>query len=254
VAEVVRSLADWQTLRNSSAYAGQTVGFVPTMGALHQGHLSLASQSRAQNNRTVVSIFVNPTQFNDPKDLEKYPRTLEADMKLLSQVGVDHVIFPTFEEIYPDQYRYKITENEVSQILCGAYRPGHFDGVLTVVMKLLNLVRPTRAYFGEKDFQQLTLIKDMVDAFFMSIEIVPGPTVRELDGLAMSSRNVRLTPEDRTTAAELPKILKSAKTNEEAKAQLSHQGFRVDYVESHWGRRLAAVHLGQVRLIDNVKI
>jgi pantoate--beta-alanine ligase len=172
----------------------------------------MVEASRRENQVTVVSIFVNPTQFNDRADLDNYPRMIERDVEQLSQHGVDLVFAPAFDAIYPDNYRYKVSETEESKILCGHYRPGHFDGVLTVVMKLLNLVTPHRAYFGEKDFQQLELIRGMVGAFFMNVEIVPCPTIREADGLAMSSRNLRLNETERRIAAAFPRILREAAT------------------------------------------
>ena len=156
--------------------------------------------------------------------------------------------------MYPDDYRYKITENEFSKILDGAHRPGHFDGVLTVVMKLFQLSTPTRAYFGEKDFQQLQLIKGMVESFFLDLEIIPVPTVREADGLAMSSRNVRLTEEERTKAPEIFKAITSHRSAEEVKNHLNSLGFEVDYVTDIGQRRFVAAKLGNVRLIDNVQI
>lgn len=243
-----------ELLELQTANSKKSIGFVPTMGALHEGHLSLVKRAREENDIVVVSIFVNPTQFNDPKDLENYPRTLEKDVELLKPVGCDYILAPQYSDLYPDNYRYKVTENEVSKVLCGAHRPGHFDGVLTVVMKLLNLSKATRAYFGEKDYQQLRLIQDMAKAFFMSVEIIGMPLVRELDGLAMSSRNARLNEVDRKKATELYKILSHSKTSEDAKSQLTQKGFQVDYVEDKWDRRLAAIYLNSVRLIDNVKI
>ena len=230
------------------------LGFVPTMGALHEGHLELVRRARRDCELVGVSIFVNPTQFNDPKDLEKYPRNLERDMKLLDSVGADFLFFPEYSQIYSDGYRFKVAEEPFSKTLCGAHRPGHFDGVLTVVMKLLNLVKPTKAYFGEKDYQQLKLITDMVSAFHMGCEIVPCPTVREPDGLAMSSRNTRLTPAHREVAPTLYRVLQTAASDEEARLQLIQNGFRVDYVETVEGRRFGAAFLGDVRLIDNVQV
>lgn len=230
------------------------IGFVPTMGALHQGHIELLRQARRENEQVVLSIFVNPTQFNDPKDLEKYPRTLSDDLQMAEKAGVDVVWTPSFEDMYPDQYRFKITESDLSQKFCGAHRPGHFDGVLTVVMKLLQVVSPDRAYFGEKDYQQLSLIREMASAFFLPTKIVPVATVRESDGLAMSSRNVRLTAEERKNAPLLNQLLRGAKSAQEASQALSRAGFKVDYVEDFEGRRLAAAWLGNVRLIDNVQV
>ncbi|HVK61038.1 MAG TPA: pantoate--beta-alanine ligase [Bdellovibrionales bacterium] len=248
--ELIRDLQQWQKVRQS--LKGE-VGFVPTMGALHTGHASLLKRAREENDVVILSIYVNPTQFNDPKDLEKYPQTLEADLEVARQHGVDYVIAPTYAQIYPDGYRFKVTENQFSNELCGAHRPGHFDGVLTVVMKLFNLVRPMRAYFGEKDFQQLSLIRDMAKTFFMDIDVVPCPTLREADGLAMSSRNVHLAPSDRTKAPRFHDVLVSAKSTEEARDRLQREGFVVDYVEDRENRRLSAVKLGNVRLIDNVE-
>ncbi len=224
------------------------------MGALHAGHLALVKKSKAENDLTVVSIFVNPTQFNDPNDLKNYPRTMAEDEEKLRSVGADYLLSPEYQELYPDSYRYFVDESEFSQILCGSSRPGHFRGVLSVVMKLLNLVRADRAYFGEKDFQQLKLIEGMVEAFFMKTKIVPCATVREQDGLAMSSRNRRLSAQERELAPAFYRILTTMKSLDEAKAELGRLGFEVDYLEEHVGRRFGAVKLGAVRLIDNVAI
>ncbi len=230
-----------------------SVGFVPTMGALHPGHLSLIEASMAQNEVTLVSIFVNPTQFDQAADLEKYPNTLEQDLQHLEDLGVDAVFLPTFENMYPDQYAYQVTEHQLSKRFCGAHRPGHFDGVLSVVMKLLNLVNANRAYFGEKDYQQLTLIQGMVEAFFMDTEIVPCPIVREADGLAMSSRNLRLNLIQRKLAPMLYQALTDKDSDiEEKKRWLTSKGFAVDYLEVMNDRLLAAATLGEIRLIDNV--
>lgn len=249
IAEIQAEIKQWRkSLDNPS------VGFVPTMGALHAGHAELLRRARAENDFAVLSIFVNPTQFNDPKDLEKYPRTLEADSQWAAEKGIDIVWTPDAPAMYPDNYRYKLTENELSLNLCGAHRPGHFDGVLSVVMKLFNVVSPTRAYFGEKDFQQMSLIQGMVKAFFMPLEIVPVPTVRESDGLAMSSRNTRLTPADRKLAPLIYKVLTTVKDKSTAIKQLEEAGFRVEYLEDQNNRRLLAAWLGEVRLIDNVAI
>ncbi len=227
-----------------------TLGFVPTMGALHEGHLSLVERSRRENDHTLVSIFVNPTQFDDPSDLEAYPRTLESDVALLGE-GV-LVLAPTAAEMYPQGYRYRVHEEVDSLRLCGAHRPGHFDGMLTVVLKLLGLARADRAYFGEKDFQQLELVRGMAEDFFLATEIVACPTVREADGLAMSSRNRRLSASERALAARFPQVLLSAGSCSAAVDELKTLGFVTDYVEEWRGRRLGAVRLGDVRLIDNL--
>lgn len=244
VAEMKRVRHDWEA-------AGSSVGFVPTMGALHRGHVSLIERAREANARVVVSIFVNPTQFNDPKDFAHYPKPLTADLDLLRRLEVDAVFLPQAQEIYKDQYRFEVHENKFTQILCGPKRPGHFTGVLTVVLKLLNIVEPNRAYFGEKDYQQFHLLHEMAEAFFLKTEIIGCPTIREVDGLALSSRNARLTAEQREVAPQLYRILRGASSAEEAELQLRDAGFKVDYVEEHFGRRFIAAFLGDVRLIDN---
>lgn len=250
---IITNIADLKTWRKN-LNPKTTVGFVPTMGALHQGHASLLSWSRRENDISVLSIFVNPTQFNDKNDLVKYPRTFEQDCQLAAENSVDVIFHPHYNDMYPDSFRYKIQELEESHLLCGAHRPQHFDGVLTVVMKLFQLIKPTRAYFGEKDFQQLRLIQGMVESFFMDIEIVPIATMREADGLAMSSRNKRLTEEERSLAPVIFKKLMENAANDNIKFELSKLGFDIDYVEDHWNRRFIAAKIGNVRLIDNVDL
>lgn len=223
------------------------------MGALHDGHLSLLARARRENDLVVASVFVNPAQFNDPRDLRRYPRPVAEDVKKLKAAGADYLLLPSAADMYPDGYRYRLNETADSLGLCGASRPGHFEGVLTVVLKLLNLVRPARAYFGEKDYQQYRLIKGMAGAFFLDTEIIPCPTLREADGLAMSSRNLLLEPEHRATAPALYKALRGGGSPAAIKRRLAALGFRPDYVEERWGRRFAAARLGKVRLIDNVK-
>ena len=232
----------------------ESVGFVPTMGALHLGHQALLQKSKAENDLSVLSIFVNPTQFNDPNDFSKYPKTWEADLAIAQNSGVDVLFAPNRDEMYPDQYKFKVIETDFSKQLCGQNRPGHFDGVLSVVMKLFCLVQPQKAYFGEKDFQQLKLIQDMASAFFLPLEVIGVPTVREADGLAMSSRNTRLTHEQRERAPQIYRIISRAADAASAQIELSKQGFKVDYVSDLFNRRFAAAHLGEVRLIDNVEL
>ena len=253
--KVVETAAELIALRRARE-AGAT-GFVPTMGALHEGHLSLFARARAENARVWVSLFVNPAQFDDRADLARYPRPVEDDLALLRAAGCDLVFLPRERDIYPDDYRYRVTENDLSLRFCGAGRPGHFDGVLTVVLKLLLLARPERAYFGEKDFQQLQLVEGMARAFFLDTEIVPCALVREPDGLAMSSRNRLLSGEERVRAPDFHRLLARSVAGRQsadgAAAELALAGFAVEYVADHAGRRLAAVRLGQVRLIDNVE-
>lgn len=249
----VRELAAWRRLRGSPEWTGRSIGFVPTMGALHAGHEALLKRARVENERVVLSIFVNPTQFNDPNDLVRYPRTLEADLALAAPY-VDAVFAPAPEALYADGYRYRMTETELSRRWEGAHRPGHFDGVLTVVLKLFNVVRPDRAYFGEKDWQQLELVRGMVRALLLPVEIVACPTVRDADGLALSSRNQRLSPLGRAHAAAFPWALRRAPDAGAAAATLRAKGFEVDYVEDVDGVRLGAVRIEGVRLIDNVRL
>ena len=233
------------------------VGFVPTMGALHKGHESLIRRSVTESNITVVSIYVNPTQFDNQRDLAVYPDTLAEDKAILEDLGVDVLLMPTFEQIYPDGFRYQVSESEFSRELCGAHRDGHFTGVLTVVMKLLNIVMPTRAYFGEKDFQQYQLIKDMARTFFLDVEIVPCEIVRESDGLALSSRNLNLDACAREKAPLIHNLISGNSTDDEIARRLEIAGFDVDYVQSRYGRRFAAAKVGEnpvVRLIDNVPL
>ncbi len=246
-----RELASWRSWRRG--YQGE-LGFVPTLGGLHAGHEALIRRSVADNPHTVVSVFLNPTQFDAETDLTSYPAETHADLEQLQAWGVDQVLLPTADAIYPDQYRYRVSESDLSQRFCGAHRPGHFDGMLTVVLRLLNLTRPTRAYFGEKDYQQLQLVRGLVDAFMLDTEIVACATVRAEDGLALSSRNARLSPAQRALAPRLVQVLRHSADAESAAAELSALGFAVDYVEDYEGRRLAAAALGDVRLIDNVPL
>lgn len=252
-AHLHHDLRSWSEARKGPAFANCRVGFVPTMGALHAGHRALLERARAENDRVVLSLFVNPTQFNDPADLERYPRTLEADLALSEGVVTD-VLVPRPEELYPDGYRFRVDEQDFSRRMEGAHRPGHFAGMLTVVLKLCQLVRPHRAYFGSKDWQQLHLIRGMAAAFFLPVEIIACPTVRDPDGLALSSRNRLLSPAARVGAAHFPRILQSAPDAATAAGALAAAGFAVDYVEDCEGMRLGAVRVEGVRLIDNVPL
>ncbi len=247
----VHGMRAWQQTIGASR-----VGFVATMGALHTGHAALIERSVSECDLTVVSVYVNPTQFDQADDLKIYPRTLDTDVALADSLGADLVFAPTWEEMYPDEFRYQVDEAEFSRELCGAHREGHFTGVLTVVMKLLNIVRPERAYFGEKDYQQFKLISDMVRAFHMDAEMVPCATVRESDGLALSSRNLNLSCDARETAPIIHQLIASDRSDQEVIEALTEAGFNVDYVVSKYGRRFVAARIGdderEVRLIDNV--
>ena len=252
--QIVHTVADYRAARRALGVA--SLGFVPTMGALHAGHESLVAHSVEACDATVVSVYVNPTQFNNPDDLAHYPRMMEKDAELAGGLGADLLFAPDYKEMYPDGFRYQVDETEFSRQLCGAHRPGHFTGVLTVVMKLLNIVRPTHAFFGEKDYQQLQLIRDMVQAFFLDTEIVGCPTVREPDGLALSSRNLNLDLASRRKAPLIYELISSDRDDETVARELAAAGFRVDYVSSQYGRRFVAARIGEgaheVRLIDNV--
>lgn len=248
---LITSLTEWQRLRPT---LGTSLGFVPTMGNLHAGHASLLQQAAHDHAVSVLSIFVNPTQFNDPTDFQHYPRTLEADLAIAKQLHVDYVLAPTAAELYPHGYRYRVSEQALATCMEGAHRPGHFEGMLTIVLKLLMLVLPNSAYFGEKDYQQLQLIQGMVNEFYLPITIVPMPTLRAESGLALSSRNQRLSTEGQARAAKLYQTLCTAPDCASAVSTLTQHGFQVDYVEEHLQRRFAAVFLDGVRLIDNVPL
>ncbi len=247
---IVSDPAAWRKQR--AALEG-TLGFVPTMGNLHEGHMALVRRARAENDHVLVSIFVNPTQFNQRADYDAYLRTLENDVALLGREGVEFVFAPDEKSMYPDNYEMQVNETVLSQQLEGKFRPGHFQGMLTVVLKLLNIAGATRVYFGEKDYQQLMLVKKMAEAFFLPVEVVAVPTVREDSGLALSSRNGRLTPAQHEKAVLLSQLLQSAAANDAVAQKLDAAGFKTEYVATEWGRRLVAAWLGDVRLIDNVQ-
>ena len=247
---IFKTLTTWQNFRKT--LAKEDLGFVPTMGALHDGHLSLVEKSLSQNRFTCVSIFVNPTQFNDKNDYSKYPNRLQADTKTLEKLGVNALIVPKEKDIYHDEFNFTVAENSLSKILEGKFRPGHFEGVLTVVAKLLNIVRPKNVYFGKKDFQQYLLIKKMVRALFFDCRVVLCETKREKSGLALSSRNLLLSQKQREYAAWFYKILKKNVSDNKKRELLEELGFEVDYVQTYSKRVLGAIHYKGVRLIDNV--
>lgn len=249
---IISTVKELKEIRSSINRAEKKIGFVPTMGGLHDGHLSLIKKCISENDVTFVSVFLNPTQFNDKNDLLTYPADRDADIAFLEKAGVDYAFMPDYSEMYPDDYKYKLEETDFSKMLCGAKRPGHFDGVLTVVMKLFNLVRPQFAYFGEKDYQQYQLLKGMVEAFFLDITLVPCPIIREESGLAMSSRNNRLSAEARNNAPKFHEILVKEITVLQKKTELENAGFSVDYLVARKGRLYGAVFTEGVRLIDNV--
>jgi pantoate--beta-alanine ligase len=249
---VFTTTAEWLAARRGAQLRGASVGFVPTMGALHAGHLALLERARCENDHVVLSIFVNPTQFDNPDDLARYPASLAADVALAGG-RADSILAPSAADLYPDGYAYRLSERDLARKWEGEHRPGHFDGVLTVVLKLLNLVRPRRAYFGEKDWQQLRLVQGMARALFLDTEIVACPIVRDTDGLALSSRNARLSASGRAIARQFPRILREAPDPAAAAAGLREAGLAVDYVDEADGVRLGAVRVEGVRLIDNVR-
>lgn len=209
--KVVTTVRELRSVIDSATGADKSVGLVPTMGALHQGHLSLIESSINECAFTVVSIFVNPTQFNSPEDLKKYPRTLENDLKLLQPLGVDLIFNPDVDEMYPEPDTRRFNFGALESVMEGAHRPGHFNGVAQVVSKLFDAVKPDKAYFGEKDYQQLAIIKAMVREYNYPVEVVPCPIVREEDGLAMSSRNMRLSTQQRKSAVRISEALQQSR-------------------------------------------
>jgi len=250
--QLIQQISEWKSIRKN---IHPTIGFVPTMGNLHAGHASLLKRARQENEITVLSLFVNPTQFNDKNDYQRYPRTLDADLEWARQLGIDYVFSPQYEDLYPDNYHYQVNENNISQILEGEYRPGHFAGMLTVVLKLLSLVQATKAYFGEKDYQQLQLVRGLVEAFFLDTEIVGCDIIRESSGLPMSSRNNLLNSAEKNLAEKFANIFKELKLPTHAVIQqLENAGIKVDYIQDYDNRRFAAVKVGNIRLIDNRKL
>ncbi len=260
--------------------AKKSIGFVPTMGALHEGHLALMHRAKKENDLLVVSIFVNPVQFNSADDLKKYPRTPEEDTKKLESVHCDVLFAPDVKEMYPEEVTVQYDFDGLDRVMEGAFRPGHFNGVVVVVEKLLDIVRPHRAYFGEKDFQQLAIIKKLVKMKKITVEIVPCPIVREPDGLAMSSRNRLLSSEERKIAPFIYQTLQEAKRRRDhicvnPLRQMiinifeSNEHFKLEYFDivddktlrpvNAWNDKVGtvacvAVWLGSVRLIDNIRI
>jgi len=258
--------------------SAKTIGFVPTLGALHQGHLSLIELAQKHNDVIICSIFVNPSQFNDPKDLEKYPRTIEADIKLLEQINCDILFNPGVNEMYDDNEQWHLHIGETEHLLEGEFRPGHYQGVTQVVYKLFNIVKPDAAFFGQKDYQQFLIISKMVDMLNMPVELVMCPIKRETDGLAMSSRNIHLSADDRRHALVLSKTLNfikhkfdshniSALKQEAAQLINAEPGVELDYFEIADGDTLhtatpdskkivalVAAKVGNTRLIDNVML
>lgn len=277
--QVVKHINDLRVAIDKVRTGGTSIGFVPTMGALHNGHLSLVEKAGTETGFVVVSIFVNPTQFNDKGDLERYPRDLEKDIELLSSSACQLVFAPDVEEVYPEPDTRRFDFGPLEEVMEGKFRPGHFNGVAQVVSRLFDMVRPDKAFFGQKDFQQLAIIREMVKKLNLKVEIVSCPIVREPDGLAMSSRNLLLTPEQRKNAAHISATLfealnKTRELNVEALRrwvveQIDKNEFlKTEYFEivdeqslqpvKNWsdpGLKVGciAVHCGKIRLIDNIE-
>jgi pantoate--beta-alanine ligase len=278
--QVFNFIADLQSFLKAKRDSGLTVGLVPTMGALHEGHLSLIRRAKKENDIAVASVFVNPVQFNNPTDLEKYPRTPERDVAMLESAGCDAVFMPSVEEMYPTKVEDHYDFGAIEHVMEGACRPGHFNGVAIVVRKLFEIVEPNRAYFGEKDFQQLAIISKLVKDYHINLKVVPCDIVREKDGLAMSSRNMRLNADERAIAPMIYKVLRETVANVETMSPAEMKAFAlkkysdikqfdVEYVEiadettlqsvtdwkdSEHVRIFVALQLGPVRLIDNLRI
>lgn len=276
---VVDTIEQLRSYLAAARAEGKSVGLVPTMGALHEGHASLVARSVAENGVTVVSVFVNPTQFNDKGDLERYPRTLDADCRLLQRLGADCVFAPSVEEVYPEPDTREFDFTPLDKVMEGIYRPGHFNGVAQIVSKLFMYVDPDRAYFGEKDFQQLAIIREMVRQMDFKLTIVGCPIVREDDGLALSSRNALLTESQRRTALAISKTLFAsvayakqhtlAETKQMVEQAIADtEGLELEYYEIVDGNTLQpltawddasyvvgciTVYCGKVRLIDNIR-
>ena len=275
---IYKSIEDLQAFVEVERAKGLRIAFVPTMGALHAGHLSLVRRALNECDRCIVSVFVNPTQFNDPRDLETYPRTLEADSTLLTSVGTSALFAPEVSTIYPEEDTRTFDVGAVAEVMEGRYRPGHFNGVMQVVSRLFDIVRPDCAYFGEKDFQQIAVIRAMVRLIGSPVEIIACPIVREADGLALSSRNVRLSAEERREAPQIYRILSESRSwaKEMSPQQVIERvteqinavpHLRVEYFEivdtdslqpiASWSDSPAphgciTVYCGEVRLIDNI--
>lgn len=245
---------------------GSSVGFVPTMGALHQGHAALVKRAARENDKVIVSVFVNPLQFGPNEDYGRYPRALPADRKLVAAAGAAAVYAPSAEEMYPKGFHTHVEVEGLSDLYCGKYRPGHFRGVATVVLKLFNQVRADRAYFGEKDWQQVRILEDMARDLDAGVAIIRVPIVREKDGLAMSSRNAYLSESERRAAPALRRALEAGRKEARrprsrpetitaaVRRELVNTGLKVQYASVWDGRLLAAAYLGRTRLIDNLPL
>jgi pantoate--beta-alanine ligase len=277
--KIIDTISELENQLQGYRHKGETIGLVPTMGALHQGHASLVERCVADNKISIVSLFVNPTQFNNKEDLKHYPRTPEKDHELLERLGVDYVFSPSVEEMYPEEDKRVFDFGQLDKVMEGEFRPGHFNGVAQIVSKLFDIVKPDNAYFGEKDFQQLAIVKDMVRQLQMPVNIIGMSIVRESSGLAMSSRNQRLSEEQKKNASEVYKVLNESKhmidkfipyelINYVSESINKVSGLKVEYFQIVDGDNLQpvtswsdsdyivgciALFCGEVRLIDNIR-
>jgi pantoate--beta-alanine ligase len=277
--KIIDTISELENQLQGYRHKGETIGLVPTMGALHQGHASLVERCVADNKISIVSLFVNPTQFNNKEDLKHYPRTPEKDHELLERLGVDYVFSPSVEEMYPEEDKRVFDFGQLDKVMEGEFRPGHFNGVAQIVSKLFDIVKPDNAYFGEKDFQQLAIVKDMVRQLQMPVNIIGMPIVRESSGLAMSSRNQRLSEEQKKNASEVYKVLNESKlmidkfipyelVNYVSESINKVSDLKVEYFQIVDGDNLQpvtswsdsdyivgciALFCGEVRLIDNIR-
>lgn len=277
--KIIDTISELENQLQGYRHKGETIGLVPTMGALHQGHASLVERCVADNKISIVSLFVNPTQFNNKEDLKHYPRTPEKDHELLERLGVDYVFSPSVEEMYPEEDKRVFDFGQLDKVMEGEFRPGHFNGVAQIVSKLFDIVKPDNAYFGEKDFQQLAIVKDMVRQLQMPVNIIGMPIVRESSGLAMSSRNQRLSEEQKKNASDVYKVLNESKLmidkfipyeliNYVSESINKVSGLKVEYFQIVDGDNLQpvtswsdsdyivgciALFCGEVRLIDNIR-
>jgi len=278
--EIIRIPSIMREIAKDLIIKGKSIGFVPTMGALHEGHLSLIKRARDENDYTVVSIFVNPTQFVQGEDYDRYPRDVEGDKEKIEKIGIDYIFLPDVTSLYPHGYSTYVTVESLSDKLCGKFRPGHFRGVATILCKFFNIIKPTRAYFGQKDYQQALIVKRMVEDLNFGIEIIICPTIRENDGLAISSRNLYLSDEERKASIIIYQALKKGEQllkegvnpsevslkmkeileNEPFVSEIQYTGvfdpFRLDELREKQDKYLLAiaVKIGDTRLIDNIII
>lgn len=253
--KIISDIKEWKKIKDNLS-PDLKIGLIPTMGCLHQGHASLIKNSVLQNDITVLSIFVNPTQFNDPSDYQHYPKTLDSDIELACQLNVDYVITPDIDSMYPDGNQiHLVTDHPLSGVMEGHYRPGHFNGVLTIVMKLLILIRANKIYFGEKDYQQYFLVNELVKKYFVQTEVMLCPTVRESSGLPFSSRNMKLSTNERQLIETFYEFfyIHYPHSLTDIKEKISELGMQHDYFETYNDRLFFALKIGSIRIIDNFK-